>query len=133
MDIEPVPVLPRVEPDIVHLISEYLESIIRLDRKQSHLHCLSAGTGAGLLGLNIYLVVDNVVQHHVNLIFYFFRKLKLFTTPIILSVRHPRWSTVEKDFGASDIIFLQTGVIISIVGILLTIEKRIIFQVVLFS
>ena len=132
LDVKPVPVLPRVEPDIVHLVSEYLESSIS-SRPDCALHCLSAGTGTGLLGLNIHLVVDDVVQHHVHLISHFLRKHQLLPTPIVFRLRHPWWRTVQIDFGAINIILLKAGVIISIAGIFLTIKQRIIFQIVLFS
>ena len=88
---------------------------------------MPAGTGAGLFGLHIDLVVDDAVQHHVNLVSGFLRKQKLLATPAIFHVSHPRGSAVHKDFHAFNIIFLKTGVIISIAAVFLTVKKRIVF------
>ena len=88
---------------------------------------MPAGTGAGLFGLHIDLVVDDAVQHHVNLVSGFLRKQKLLATPAIFRVSHPGWSAVHEDFRAFYIIFLKTGVIISIATVFLTVKKRIVF------
>ena len=148
MDRSSLPVSPCIKAHCVHLISGRTKkgeilSIVEFIFWCSH--GLPTGRRTGLCGLSVVLVVDDVVQRHVQLLSllkYFstelffqlkcclLRKIEARRAPELLSVCQPRWSAVSDVPDLEDEVPLQTGVVVPGLRIVATLEERILLQVV---